>query len=236
MNMASDRELLLGILRRELANYLVRIDPVRFYHVYRKARTAEEEIEKSDMQTRNAQLLLITNKRPYYTDLDIIGTRDHVLYEDVLSSILPEEIEEHYLDLVKFHAIQRAVNPDWHFRGAATSDESLKHLHSYISKISDTRLRQKLQAAQKEIDFVRYRQRGLGDPNELFETALFAAYRVPHIMETRYGVYFKDGDEYGLISTFYDDERDKTYVNFYRSDRMFQKEEILDDLRLEQRI
>ena len=48
LNMASDRELALRTLRRELANYLVRLDPDRFLRLYREARGADVAIGKAD--------------------------------------------------------------------------------------------------------------------------------------------------------------------------------------------
>jgi len=56
---------------------------------------------------------------------------------------------------------------------------------------------------------------------------------VPHFAESRYGFHFKDTNEFGLCGSFYDDPRDKTYLNFYRSDPKFQTETYLDYLHIE---
>jgi hypothetical protein len=106
LNMASDRELMLFTFRRELANYMVRLDPVRFFQLYRKARSAEAAIGSADKAEREAQLTIITKKYPMYEDFDLVGTRGHVLYADALSMHSLEDIEEHYLNLVKFHALK----------------------------------------------------------------------------------------------------------------------------------
>ena len=100
MNMASDRELMLATFRRELANYMVRLDPDRFLSFYRKARAAEVAIDAADKDEREAHLTIIAKRYPFYTDFDIVGTRDHVLYADALSGHSLEDIEDHYLNLV----------------------------------------------------------------------------------------------------------------------------------------
>src|SRR5580698_9047523 len=101
LNMASDRDLGLAMFRRELANYLVRTDPDRFLRLYRKARAAENAIEEADLDTRKAELTIITKKYPMYSDFDLVNTRGHVLYADALDSHPLEDIEDHYLNLVK---------------------------------------------------------------------------------------------------------------------------------------
>ena len=103
---ACDRQVMLSTFRREIANYLVRIDPDRYLRLYRKARSTETAIEKADKEEREAQLLLLTKRYPQYEDFDLVDTRPHVLYADALAMNSIEEIEEHFLNLVKFQALQ----------------------------------------------------------------------------------------------------------------------------------
>jgi hypothetical protein len=168
-----------------------------------------------------------------YTDFDLVGTREHVLYADALRMYPVEDIEEHYLNLVKFHALQRALDPDWQFRGAATTASDLEHLQSYVQKINDTRFRQRLVAAVREF-FAHRRGDPLTDPEGAvaYETDALAVYYVRHFAENRYGFHFKETDDFGLYSSFYDDDRDKTYESFYRSDRKLETETYLDHLRI----
>jgi hypothetical protein len=232
--MASDRELMLATFRRELANYLVRLDPDRFLRLYRKARQAEAAIEKADKEERDAQLTIITKRYPFYTDFDFVGTREHVLYADALNTYAIEDVEEHYLNLVKFHALQCALDPDWQFRTSATTEKDLEHLQSYVQKIKDTRFRQRLIAALG--DFFAHRQRNLQfnpEGSVAYETDTLAVYYIHHYAENRYGFHFKDTNEFGLYGSFYDDSRDKTYQSFYRSDRKFEAEVTLDHLRID---
>jgi hypothetical protein len=62
LNIASDRELMLATFRRELANYMVRLDPDGFLRFYQKAQVAEAAIGSADQAVREAELTIITNK------------------------------------------------------------------------------------------------------------------------------------------------------------------------------
>jgi hypothetical protein len=52
-----------------------------------------------------------------------------------------------------------------------------------------------------------------------------SAFRVNHFAESRVGFYFKDLDEYGLYCFF--DGDGSEIESYYRTDRTFQKEEML---------
>lgn len=235
LNMASDRELMLSTFRRELANYMVRADPDRFLRLYHKARAAEASIGSTDKADREAMFTLIAKKYPMYEDFDLVGTREHVLYADALSISQLEDIEEHYLNLVKFHALQRMLDESWRFRGDATSDRDLEHLQKYVEKIKDTKFRQRLLAAVDQF-FAHRPGNRLTDGPLAYETNALAVFYVHHLAENRYGFHFKDTDEFGLYGSFYDDSRDKTYQSLYRSDRKFGAEISLDYLRIDENI
>jgi hypothetical protein len=235
LSSASDRELLLGTFRRELANYLVRLDPDRFLHLCSKAHRAEEKIKSAEKAEKDAEFVLITKRYPHYQDFDLIGTRSHVLYADAFNSFPIEDIEEHFLNLVKFHALQRADNPDWQFRGEAVSGKDVEHLQGYVGKIKDTRFLQRLKAAAT--DFYGHRRPSdfaSADHQVVYETQRLAVYRLPHIAEVRHGFHFKDTNEFGMYSVFYADGRDKPYETYHRSDRMFEAETYLDHLRIDE--
>jgi hypothetical protein len=237
LSSASDRDLMLSTFRRELANYLVRLDPDRFLRLCDKAHRAEAQIKAADKAERDAQFVLITKRYPHYEDFDLIGTRSHVLYADALNSHSVEDIEEHFLNLVKFHAVQRANDTDWKFRGPAISDKDIEHLQGYVRKIKDTRFLQRLKNAVT--DFYAHRQPSGFESAQhqvLYETKNLSVFRIPHIVEIRHGFHFKDTDEFGLYSVFYADGRDKPYESYYRSDRMFEAENHLDNLRIDETI
>jgi hypothetical protein len=180
MNVASDREIMLLTFRREIANYLVRIDPDRYLRLYRKARWAEAAIEAADKQERDAQLLLLTKRYPLCEDFDLINTRAHVFYADALNMQSLEDIEEHFLNLVKFQALQRTFDEDWKWRGPATSDQDLEHLQAYVKKIKDTRFLQRLKNAVQEFYAHRHNNQELGPGQPVYESNTLAVFHLPH--------------------------------------------------------
>jgi hypothetical protein len=82
--MAFDRELILFVLRRELANYLVNHDPDRYLRLYREARATELTLNKAERTVQETELKKITDKYPMYESFDFVGSREYVLYGDTL--------------------------------------------------------------------------------------------------------------------------------------------------------
>jgi hypothetical protein len=231
---ADDRELALRTLRRELANYMVRVDPDRYLTLYRDARDADLAISRASKQDQQIQLEAITKKYPVYESFDLIETRDHVLYAETMSlSSVQEEIEEHYLSIVEFQVLKRVLDDNWKHLPPATSDSDLEHLEKYVQRIKDTKFRQRLVAAVDEF----YTHRGDDSFGEriAYETRVLTVSYVHHFAENRWGFHFKDTDEFGLYTSFLDDNN-KNYQEFYRSDRKFEEEIHLDYLHIDEQI
>ena len=92
----------------------------------------------------------------------------------------------------------------------------------------DTRLYRNIKAGMREYHF-REREnnfRKAKDGELLFETAHLSAYRVSHFAESRVGFHFKDLEEFGLYGFFAGND-DDVFHSYYRTDRTFQKEEML---------
>ncbi len=229
-NLALVRELALSTLRRELANFMVHLDPDRFLRLYREARAADIAISDADKRTQTAQRAAICEKFPYYSEFDLVGTREHVLYADALSMYPLEDIEAHYLNMVKFHALQCALDEDWEVCGSATSDSDLEHLESYVQSIKDTKFMQRLRSAVAE--FYSRRSDDHSGERTSYETDFLAVYPVSHVAEIRWGFHFKDTNEYGLYGSFHHDDG-RIFESFFRSDKDFEAEEVLDDLSID---
>jgi hypothetical protein len=137
ITVAANCEMILATYRREIANYLMQRDPDRFLNLYRRARAAESAVEAGSEEDREARFAFITNRYPFYSDFDLVGALEHVPYAEALSGYRLEDIEEHYLRLVKYHALRRALDPDWRFRGRATTNLKLEHLQAYVQKIKN---------------------------------------------------------------------------------------------------
>jgi hypothetical protein len=92
----------------------------------------------------------ITSRYPNWTDFDLVMGRDHVLYDDAVSGRSNEEIESHYKVLVRFQALKSALDISW--KGvSATRESDLEHLEIYARRIKDTRLKQRIEAAIKDL-------------------------------------------------------------------------------------
>jgi hypothetical protein len=92
----------------------------------------------------------------------------------------------------------------------------------------DTRMYRSIKAGMWEYHF-RERDNNFWkakDGELLFATAHLSAYRVSHLAESRVGFYFKDLEEYGLYGFFAGND-DDVFHSYYRTDRTFQKEEML---------
>jgi hypothetical protein len=228
VNAAQDRARLLFTLRRELANFMVRHDPDRFLRLYKNARAECGKINDADAKTQNSELAKICNEYPYYTDLDLVAVRDHVLYEDGLSWNSVEDIEAHYLVLVRFHALQCATNRDWRMSGDATSEVDLEHLKKYVQRVKDTKFKRRIIAAVETYHSRRDLYETEANSRTVFENDVIEVLGVSHFAENRHGIHFKDTDEYGLYGSFYDDDRDKYYYTYFRSDPTFETETGLD--------
>jgi hypothetical protein len=228
-NLATDRNLALSVLRRELANWMFRHDPDRYLQTYKTAHEATKVISKIDNREQCRELAILTERHKFYKDFDSIATRDYVLYADALSGNTYDEVEHHYIDIIRFQALQIALNHwgNWDIM-PPTNDAELAHLEKYLQRFKDARFENRVKAAIRE--FRVYQASTPREPAMIYESPLFTVRRVSHFAEVRYGVHFKDTDEYGLYTVLHDDSYDKTYEFVFRSDDTFQKESVLDAL------
>lgn len=225
---ASDRSNLLHAYSRELSNHLVQLNPDRYYTIYSRALDEQEKLFAVDKTTREAQLHILTERYPIYDNFDFVGTRPYVLYGETLGRYDSDDIEEHFLNLVKFHSLQRAVSEEWRLLMPMLSKKELDHLAGYIRQVKDTKFKERLKLAVGEFSAVRRSQAidfKIPDSSMVYETAEMAVYKLYDIAELMEGFWFKDTNDYGIHSVFYGD--DKSYESFYRSDRTFEKREVL---------
>ncbi len=249
---AADLALYLQILRRELANHLIREDADRFLKLYESAREAEMEIGAMDKEAQEVSLQQIVQKFPNFQEFDIIQTREHVIYEDALNWHQIEDIETHYLNIVKYHALMRILDTDWQHVLTATDEGDLEHLRGYVARIKDTKFKQRVLAAVREYQEVKwsgYDTREItSQPSyepgatALYETGAFAIFALPNSMSVGrsyslyfYGLWLKDVDEYAIYEMGRLDDREPptAYTYVERSDQRFETRENIDELRLD---
>jgi len=92
----------------------------------------------------------------------------------------------------------------------------------------DTGLYRSIKTGMREYHFRQNKQNfwQSKDGDLLFETAHLSAFNVSHFAESRVGFYFKDTEEFGLWGCFADNDGG-VIESYYRTDRTFQKEEML---------
>jgi hypothetical protein len=92
----------------------------------------------------------------------------------------------------------------------------------------DTHMYRNMKAGMREYHF-RDRDNNFWkakDGELLFQTAHLSAFHVSHFAESSVGFYFKDLEEFGLYGFFAGND-DDVFHSYYRTDRTFQKEEML---------
>ncbi len=217
---AADHDLLMHTFRRELGNWMFRADPDRYRALYDRARLTEARTLAADPADRLALLKRLASDMPLIADFDFVGSREHVTYSDALSLYSYDEIEEKYLDIVRWQSVQIADNPAWKYRPKPTSDADAEHIVEYTKRLKDTRFKKRLQETMRLYWFART------DEARDVDNDFFAVRYVHHFAENRYGIHLKDTNEFGLFSIFHGDDRD--FESYYRSSPDFTEERVLD--------
>jgi hypothetical protein len=233
---AHDRYNLLNTWRREIANVLVWSDPDRYLDFYRTLHTEVSTYKEWTLDALQAKHDELAKQYPQYEDFDGLRTRLHVLYADRYGG-WDEELVKRFADATRFQALACATYwkdvAAWY--GGATRDSDLEHLTTYVERIKDTKFRLRLERAVDDY-YVWCEGKG-GRPHwdSPIEEQTFA-YRnvvvrpISHFAESRYGVHFKDTNEYGLYSFYLFDDGHISH-SYYRSDAGFENERRLDPLR-----
>ncbi|MGJ5149395.1 hypothetical protein [Bradyrhizobium sp. HKCCYLR1023] len=230
---AIDRSNLLHAYLRELSNYLIEANPDRYYTVYNRALVEQEKLFAADAKVREAQLLILTERYPMYENFDFISTRPYVLYLETLERNSEDDIEEHFFNLVRFHSLMRAASEEWRMQMPMLSKKEEEHLYNYVQKVKDSKFKERLKQAVHEYDVARFSKSpsfDTHDGDKVYESREFAVYKLYDIAESMEGYWFKDANEYGIHSAFYGDKAGEVYEHWYRSDRTFEKRELLHTL------
>jgi hypothetical protein len=215
---ADDQANYLMILRRELANYVIRSEPVKFLNAYKKNHEDLKQYEKFSKAALIGEYTALCKRFKYFRDLDIVETRSHVLYEDAFAWMSVDDVLAHYWTICKFQRLKMLL--DEHWAGFdVTSNEDLAHCEEYVAAINDAKF-----AIRVEKAIQTYHGGKAGVLTEFENDELFVQ-PLHHFAEFRYGVGFKDTNEFGIRSVFEFDEAGKApSITIYRSDSSFTKE------------
>jgi hypothetical protein len=233
---AHDRNNLLNTYRREIANMLVWSDPDRYLEFYRTLHVEVSTYGGWKLDALQAKHDELAKQFPQYEDFDGFGTRLHVLYADTWGG-WSDDLAARFADITRFQALACATywkdSAAWF--GGPTSDSDIDHLSSrYIERIKDTKLRLRIERAIDDYHVWCEGKGGTPHWDSPIEEQTFA-YRniavrpIESFGDSRYGIHFKDTNEYGIYGFFmFDDGR--THHSYYRSDAAFQNERRLDPL------
>lgn len=228
-NKKADNAKWLSALSREIANELVRRDSLVYEQKFERLVIKWNEIAKKSEQEKKAHFLTVCSTYPSFAEFDCVNTWSHVIYADAFDMIGDEDLWEKYEGLRLYDALCADMDKDWRYYSSGINEKELKHLHKYRRKISDTILLEHLYRARDQLGYLR--SNGLEQEREgewLYETKDYKFKRVADVAESRWGVYVKAMDRYGMWGLFVDET---AYTSFYAADDKF-NEEVLDNLQI----
>ena len=136
----SDRALIMRLLRRDIANYLMREDPDRFLELYKGAYQCSKSVGDLSEEKRVAMLKEITDEFPYYEDFDVIARRDYVIeIPRVFGHPSHQELENHFLTLVRYQELLTTLLPPWK-NAHPISEEDFDVAEEYVMEEKDRRV------------------------------------------------------------------------------------------------
>lgn len=226
---AADNALFLSVLSREIANELMERDTDKYKKNFERLYYKWSELKAKDVKTQIAHLEIITSKYARFLDFDELGTKAHVLYADAFSLQSDEDLWELYESIRLYDALSCELDDDWRHSGTGIIEREVTHLREYCQKIRDTKLLAHLHKAREQLWLLQSSKALEEDADKgewFYETKDYKFKRIPHFCESRWGVYVKSLNLYGMWGVFYDEV---SYTSFYAADEKFD-EKYLDNL------
>lgn len=221
---ADDHNSYLMILRRELANYVIRREPIIFLNAYKKNHDELKRYNEFSKVALMGEYVALCERFKKFRDLDIVQSeiQSYVLYEDAFGWKSVDDVLAHYWTICRFQRLKTLL--DEHWAGFdVTSNEDLAHCEEYVAAINDAKF-----AIRVEKAIQTYHGGKAGVLTEFENDELFVQ-PLHHFAEFRYGVGFKDTGEFAIRSWFDFGKADKApMISIYRSDPSFTKETYVD--------
>jgi hypothetical protein len=224
---AADNALVVAVLAREVANEMMQRDEEKYKKNFERLHYKWKEIEKRDKKTKQAHAETITAKYVSFLDFDELGTQAHVLYADGFGYKSDDDLWELYESIRLYDALSCELNEEWRMHGASITEKELEHLKEYCRKLGDTKLLAHLYNAREQLhDLMNSNVERERDSDWEYETKDYKFKRIADVAESRWGVYVKSMDRYGMWGVFVDE---KVYTSFYAADKDF-NEKYIDNL------
>jgi hypothetical protein len=217
-----ERDLILKIIRREMANWLFREDPERYSLICSRAEILEEEVARMDNKIKTANFVLLADEFPF----DLMGINEYALYSDNFDRRGIEGVEDNYLKVVKYQSLVADANKSFSYL-KPTRNFNSETLNKYIERYKDAILLKNLKDVVEKYDW--YRSGKFPEYVKIpWETGQFIIQYVPDFAERRLGIKLKKTNEFGIYSIFIDDN-DKIYKQFYKCSDTFENESLLNE-------
>lgn len=227
---AEDRYL--EVLRREIGNMLINLDPDLMISSYEKGWKYQSEVVNAGKERISADLKSLTLKHRFFSEFDMLGTRHFVPYEEARSMSSDDDIVERYLDISKMILLGQLVEPA-HQHARLFTEEEFDVLRKTVRRCKDRAFKDRIEegvqryyAFRRAID--RYGSKDAQDGFNPLEERDLAVFRLPSDgPENVLGLVFKGTDEFAAYATFHDDDG-KIFKTYNRSDPTFKKRQGLD--------
>ena len=219
----------LECVRRELANEMIAEDTEAMYRAFHKMRQYEKDLKKDGKERIDADFKSICMKYPSFQEFDPFRTRHFVAYQDARSSMDISDLVDRYSDISQFLIINAArKNLSWEI----FDDKEAEQLDKAIGKRKDRAFRKRMIDAMERYHALMRAVRNVpgGDDLRDYDDGVVSVRPVPveYSPEIGYGIHFTDTGEFGLHTVFFDDDRDRTFRSYYRSDPKFKEQGYLD--------
>lgn len=223
----ADNALVVAVLAREIANELMQRNFEEYEKKFTKLYYKWKEIERGEKSTKLAHLSIITTKYTSFKSFDELGTWAHVLYADGFNRMYDDELWDLYESIRLYDALSCDLDDEWRRNGSSISEKEREHVRDYCRKVSDTYLLAHLHKARHMYyQLKNFEVKEDIDGEWLYDAGEYKIKRVYNVAESRYGVYVKSMDRYGMWGVFVDDV---AYTSFYAADAQF-SEDYLDNL------
>ncbi|MCA2377582.1 hypothetical protein ATU3C_12560 [Agrobacterium genomosp. 3 str. RTP8] len=213
----------LETLLREVANLLIAESPSNMERLYMKAKRREREATES-LERAEAERTALAHKYPYFEKFDIVGAKHFVPYSQATSWNTIDDLEEVYLDISQWIAIEFFRQTSGKLK--LFDDEDAKVLDRVLTREKDTKLYHRIENAMAL--YYRFSSNVEEGSSEGFEFPNFSVTRGyrPNSPEVEYWITFKNPDEWAIYSVFSDGA--KTYKSYHRASHDFQRMTALD--------
>ncbi|WP_036291391.1 hypothetical protein [Methylosinus sp. PW1] len=219
----------LDLLRREIANILIGVDPDLMVRTYQRAWEHEREVQGNEERLRTDEAALVV-KFPRFPDFDLLNVRHFVPYGEAHDHLANDQLVERYLDISRMliYLRRRAEHSSHH---PLFSDEEFTVLRDVVRGVKDATLRRRIQDAMRLYYAYwagyEYPDRSALGVDLTYRDAEIEVIRLHSLgPDIEYGVIFQETGEFGVYSFFVHDDGRRTQM-YARTDQSFNKRQHL---------